>query len=360
MTVWYPQRAEFGLGRSNRLFFLVIVFLNFTFSVANSAPNESMEASNASTVLSNNNNETLGGTSQIQNFEKKHEGKWGVSYFNMGGNQLKVVQDGGAGLSAYNYMSLNYKTGSDETYSLRPIFFVNTAGYNKYGENKGMDVTAGDIFINYANYKIAEWESGWKFWAQTRFFLPVSEESKKQKVLTHFYSELVLEKEINRNWDFSYHAKPDLFWQTQKSYRNEYDKYFADGGSTHIIEAKNNRLATLDHFVEVSRYFNKYLTPYLALGFSHEWYYTSDQTTKGDPVVNKLKITPGTKLFTIKGLWFMLYAENEIGIDRTQMSFKDGTLSWTRDKYGDGKNETITMFRPEDTTLGFRTFWTIW
>lgn len=326
---------------------LILIVFSFASFVASADVNVAAETS-------------LAGSSQVRSFEERNNKAWGVSYFNQGGNQIKTMQDGGAGMSAYNYFSLNYKYSKDETFAIRPIFYVNTAGYNKYGENKSMDFAAGDVFFNYANYNLATLPGDWEFSGQFRFFLPTSEESQKSKMLTRLYSELAFEKEIDQNWDISYKAKPDYYVQTQKSFKNEYDKFYPDGGSSHIVEAKNNRLATWDHYVELSRYLNKYFTPYLALGFTHEWYYTSEHTDKGDPVVNKLKITPGTKLFTIKGLWFMFYLENEIGIDRTQMSLRDGTLQWNRDKYGNGNDENIALFRPEDTSFGFRTFWTIW
>ncbi len=332
-----------GFGHKTLLSIVMMFSLNIVSLVANADTTVAAETS-------------LAGSSQVRSFEEKNNKAWGVSYFNQGGNQIKTMQDGGAGLSAYNYFSLNYKYSKDETFAIRPIFYVNTAGYNKYGENKSMDFAAGDVFFNYANYNLATLPGDWEFSGQFRFFLPTSEESQKSKMLTRLYSELSFEKEIDHNWDINYKAKPDYYIQTQKSFKNEYD----NASGAHIVEAKNNRFATLDHYVELSRYLNKYFTPYLALGFTHEWYYTSDHTEKGDPVVNKLKITPGTKLFTIKGLWFMFYLENEIGIDRTQMSLRDGSLQWSRDKYGNGKDENIALFRPEDTNFGFRTFWTIW
>jgi hypothetical protein len=275
--------------------------------------------------------------------------KWGVSYFSFSSVDAEPALDGAATANIYNYFSLNYKLSRDERINIRPAFSFTTAGYDKTGVSKKADVSMNDAFVNYANYGIALLPGEWALSGQYRIYLPTSESTKTKRTITYLRSWMIAEKLLGNGWSIEYNMKPGLYVQSQKAYRNEYDKVFPDGGSQHRIEVKANQWGEYEHYMKLGKYINSTFFPSLELGFTHEWYYTTTQADRSDASRNQLKIAPNTEIHLNRDLWFILGIENKIDLNDTRLA-----STW-QDKDGQG----INLFRPENTQYYLLTFWSL-
>ncbi len=285
----------------------------------------------------------------------RNDKKWGQSYFGLASATAKQVQEGAPSISIYNYVGANYKLSQDERINIRPAFSIYTSGFDQYGIQQNTEVKLGDLYINYANYKLALLPGEWGLSGQFRLYLPTSKSTQDKKTICYLNAWIVTEKGLTNGWGTSYNMKPTYYFQSQKAYRNEYERLNTDGTLSSIIETGANPIGKLDHYMTLSKYLNETFTPKIDLGFLHGWNYTSDYVSKGSASRNQLKIAPGTEIHVNRSLWFLVGIENDIDLNDTRFS-GGSTLN---SKWEDSRGQTIYLFRPENTQYQLFTFWTL-
>ncbi len=299
--------------------------------------------------------ESIGNSLMGSDGQFRGDSKWSNSYFSFSSVGLKQTQDGAASISMYNYLAANYKLSKDERINLRPVFMINTAGYDQYKQNQASNIKAGDAIVNYSNYSIALLPGEWQWGADLGLVLPTSESSQNKKMIAALKSHSSFEKEYSNDWATVYNLKPYYYFQSQKAYRNEYDKIFDDGGTQHRIDTGANQIAKLEHYMTVAKYANKYFTPAFDIGFIHQWYYTSDQVRGGSASRNQMKIAPNTEIHVNSRLWFILGVESDVDLNNSTLDASSGdTFRWR-----DDRDQSINFFRPENTQYYLLTFWSL-
>ena len=282
------------------------------------------------------------------------KGKWGSSVFVLSSVMLKQAQDGAASISNYAYVSANYKLSQDERINIRPAFTMATAGYDQYGVNQKSDTKLADLYLNYANYNMALLPGEWGLSGQFRIYLPTSESTQNRKTIAYLQSWMIAQKVLKNGWAVQYNFKPTYYIQSQKAYRNEYDRVNSDGSISTMIEPGTNPIGKLDHYLTVGKYLNEIFVPKVDIGFIHQWSYTSDWVNKGSDSRNQLKIAPGSEIHVNRNLWFILQMESDVDLNDTRSSYGDGSLRWE-----DSRKNHIELFRPENTQFLLFTFWSI-
>lgn len=268
-------------------------------------------------------------------------GTWGMSYFNFTSGEVEYVNRGGGSWNIYQYVSLNRKLSPSSKFSVRPAFNSQTAGvYDNYGNTRPMKTELSDFHVSYADYELASFPGDWELSGMFYAYLPTSESSQAKKWALRLRSWMILEKPLNRYWSIGYNAKPEYFFNTQRAYRNEKTNLSPDGREFKSVRADNNKLAKLDHYVQISRYVNRTITPQLDLGFTHEWYETSAEADSRALVSDKFKIAPNAEIQVNRQLRFIVGLENSIDV---------------RDRRG----KPFKLFQEEDNQYYLMTFWTI-
>lgn len=265
---------------------------------------------------------------------------WGLSYFNLTTADMKYVNRGGASWYMYQYLAFNYKFAADQRFAIKPTFSTETPGvYDDRGNTKKMKFDLGDLHVTYSNYNLANFPNEFDLSGTFYLYLPTSESSQKKKWVTRIRSWLILTRVIDQNWTIRYNAKPEYFFQTQKSFRNETTKTAADGSEFTSVRAENNKIGELDHYLEFSRYFNETFRPQFTVGFVHEWYHPSEEANYKDSLSEKLKLGLNTWIEVNRKLRFLVGVDNEVEIRRPQGDFE--------------------LFQEKDNGYFVMTFWTI-
>ncbi|MFN7728264.1 MAG: hypothetical protein ACK5P7_03835 [Bdellovibrio sp.] len=267
--------------------------------------------------------------------------KWGLSYFNFSSGDMEYVNRGGGSAYIYQYLSFNYKFAPDQRFAIRPAFGTETAGvYDNFGNTRPMSTKLSDLHVTYSNYNLASFPNEFDLSGTFYLYAPTSESAQKKKWAARIRSWLILKRTINRNWTVTYNAKPEYFFNTQKAYRNERENTDPAGQKFLSVRADNNKLGELDHYIEVSRYANKWFTPQLSVGWVYEWYQDSKEADSRDLVSETFKIAPSTWINVNRQLRFIVGVENQVNIRRPS----------------EGQ---FRLFREQDNQYYLMTFWTI-
>ncbi len=267
-------------------------------------------------------------------------GGWGLSYFNIATADSERVNTGGASWNIYQYLSGNYKFAADQRFAVRLPFTTKTAGvYNRFGNVTPLETTLDDMHIVYNNYALAsfpwEWDLSGTFYA----YAPTSKRSQDKKWITRLRAWFMFQKALDRNWTVSYNIKPEYFVNSQRAYRREINDTRADGSTFTSVRAENNQQAEVQHYLEINRYWNRYFTPSLEVGFNTTWYETSDEANYSDLIREQFMISPGTWIHFSRGFRIKIGVENQHNIRTPQKPF--------------------ALFREEDNQYKLLTFWTI-
>lgn len=267
--------------------------------------------------------------------------KWGLSYFNFSSAEMEYANRGGASAYIYQYLSFNYKFAPDQRFAIRPAFGTETAGvYDNFGNTRPMSTKLSDLHVTYSNYNIASFPGEFDLSGTFYLYAPTSESSQEKKWAARVRSWMILKKTLDRNWTVTYNAKPEYFFNTQKAYRSERVNVDPAGQTFTTIRANNNKMAEYDHYLEISRYANKYFTPQLSVGWVYEWYHDSNEADSRDLVSESFKIAPSTWINVNRQLRFIVGVENQVNIRRPT-------------------NGEFRLFREQDNQYYLMTFWTI-
>lgn len=231
------------------------------------------EQAKASTVSAENlNSESVLPLEEVT--EPKTSPSWTYSFFSIGGLTPGQVDRGSGSYSAYNYISFNYKLSDKTKFSIRPVFYANTAGFDKSNNYQEQSVKLGDLHLVYSvnDYLVA---GRIKMSTALKLYLPTSEFSKASKMIAQFRPETYIQYELNRFDSVSWVLKPDIYLQSQTAYLDSATPQY-DDGFYKFDPRKTTRIAALEHYLEYAKSFGKEYTLKPALGFKEDWTYGSE------------------------------------------------------------------------------------
>ena len=198
-------------------------------------------------------------TEQDTLFKKKSP--FYFSFFNWTTVNVQDYREGDGQFSSYNFVSIDYRLNYDSKISFRPVFFLSSSGKNFFGKMVEEDLSMGDAYFQYFHYNLALLPGGVGLIGALRLYVPLSENSKKNKMFTRTQLRLLFTKPLARGWELAYHIYPSYYFYAQRGTTN----YF--GG------AKGNKQGEVEHFFEL----NERLTPRFGLsqrvGITHDWKY---------------------------------------------------------------------------------------
>lgn len=282
-------------------------------------------------------------------FNDRGPSKWGYSYYAFSNVNGQALREGSPTTFTYNYLSANYKLSRSERINIRPVYGLTTTGFVDKNEIQKGKVELLDFYLNYANRDLALLPGDWQLMGEFRVYFPTSQAKQDQKTIVYLRQKMISEKSLGKGWFANYTSELTYYVQSQKAYRKETTKYYADGGTSTRVRAEANKIGDLDHRFGIGKYINKIFTPKLDVGFVHEWDHTSDQVQGGSASSNEFKISPNTEIHVTRDLWFILGVESKVDINDTRY-----TSQWE-----DGRGQSINMFRPENTQYFLMTFLTI-
>ena len=195
---------------------------------------------------------------------------WGVSYFSIGGLSQEQIEKGNGSFSAYNYIALNYKFSKARRISLRPVFYFNTTGINKYNEQVGSSSSLGDLHLVYSDYEIASFADV-EVSTSFKLYLPTSQFTAMTGNIAKFRPETYITKKVGSFSSVSYVLKPDYFIQSHNTYLDENAPLRKDGQ----YPKKNTQMAALEHYVEFNASMSQKFSIKPSVGFEDEWFNAS-------------------------------------------------------------------------------------
>ncbi len=202
---------------------------------------------------------------------------WNVTLFNIASQEHMTYNRKSTGqrsIDTYTYFSFNKKINEDQKISLRVPFTFNTSGQNKYGDHLHSDFKLQDIHLSYALYDlgyIGDVDLSGNF----KVYLPTGDYSRDSGMIAKFRFETFFEYSFGQYSSISYGIKPDIFWQSRTATFN-YDTPTYNDGNYKFDPRSTNKLAELEHFVELVLDINKYFSFKPRIGFDEAWYYSSN------------------------------------------------------------------------------------
>lgn len=253
----------------------------FVFAKASAVDNQTVDNQTVNTQSVNAQKLNESKTDLNQVTEEKTKSPWSVSFFSIGGLTPAQIDKGSGSYSAYNYLSLNYKINKDSKFAIRPVFYLNTSGYDKYNAYQEQSAKLGDLILMYALYNYVD-QGPLKISTQFKLYLPTSEQSKINRQIAQFRPETYVELTVIGTDTLTWVIKPDIYLQSQTAYLDSTTPIY-DDGTYRFDPRKTTRIAYLEHYLEYAKDLGRDFTFKPALGFKEEW-------TNGSNVEN---LSPG-------------------------------------------------------------------
>lgn len=214
---------------------------------------------------------------------------WTMTLFNITSQEHMTFNKEATGqrsFDTYTYFSFNKKINEDQKVSLRIPFTFNTAGQNKYGDHIHSEFNLQDIHISYAMYDLG-YIGDIDLAGNLKVYLPTGEYSKNSGMIAKVRFETFFDYSIGQYSYISYGVKPDIYWQSRTATFNYDTPTFTDG-NYRFDPRSTNKLAEIEHYIELGLDINKYFSFKPRIGFDEAWYYSSGvedlegrHTTKG-------------------------------------------------------------------------------
>jgi hypothetical protein len=234
---------------------------------------------------------------------------WTASFFSIGGLTQQQIERGGASFSAYNYFGLNYKLAKAKRFSLRPVFYYNTAGYNKYNEYNAQTTSLGDFHFVYSDYELANLgDVGVSM--SFKVYLPISDYSRQTRMIAKVRPETYFTMPVGRFSSVSYVMKPDFYIQSQTAFVDDTTPKY-DDGNYKFDPRKTTQTVGLEHYIEFNASMSRFWSLKPSIGFIDDWYNASpsENLPAGHNTVAKLALAVDMRV--AKGLTFTLGYENK-------------------------------------------------
>lgn len=200
---------------------------------------------------------------------------WRASFFNLSTMPVKGPEQGSAQVFTYNYFSFDYKLDSNRKYSIRPVFFYETSGYDSFGSYKSPKATIGDAYAQYVDYGMAFLPGEVNMAGQFRVHLPTSQQSKEINQIARFEGVFTFEKLLARTLSLSYEVRPNYYWQSQKNYLRTWTYVGGDRDGELTGRIYQTKEYKLEHALEIEKKWNKHIGNAISIGMTHEGYHDS-------------------------------------------------------------------------------------
>lgn len=212
-----------------------------------------------------------------QDKQSNRRSPFSFGYFNWTTVNAKDYREGDGQFSSYNFVSIDYRLNYDSKVSFRPVFFLSSAGKDFFGEDVDSELAMGDAYFQYFHYNLALLPGDIGLIGALRLYVPLSDNSKDNKMLTRVQARLLFTRPLGRGIELAYHMYPGYYFYSQRGTVN----YFG--------AAKGNKQAELEHFLELSERISQKLGFSQRVGISHEWKYdvpSQNVASKRDEFLN--------------------------------------------------------------------------
>lgn len=228
----------------------------------------------------------------------------GVSYFLLSSMPTYLLQkEGTQSLSAYNFVSLNYRLSRDKKVSFRPVFYWNTSGKNKYGDDVTADASLGDAHFVYSDYSMfKDEENDISLSGSYKLYLPTSQFSQTSKNLFQLRAEFYLDKRFSVDETITYVAKPELHFQSQRA--------FVDDTNPKFVSTRATRSGAFEHYLELKSDLNRTYSIKPALGFKEDWNYGSQENLLNEDHTTTFRSALGLEVRPARKVNFTVGLEN--------------------------------------------------
>lgn len=190
--------------------------------------------------------------------------------------ETDTYDKGGASWSGSSYLSVNYKIDGDQRLSMRPVFYFNTAGFNKYGDSLSTETSLGDFYFVYSHYDLFETKTdSYSLSFTQRLYLPTSDYSKATKMITRSGTSLLHKFQVARYSYFTISQGFDYYFQSQKASLDPKIQTYPDG-VTKWDPRKGNQQMALSHNIEFVHSFSRHWEASARIGLYDSWFYGSD------------------------------------------------------------------------------------
>lgn len=198
---------------------------------------------------------------------------WRVSFFQLASIEAaRLDDDGPASLFMYNFFSFNYKIDEDQRIAIRPVFTISSPGTDKYDENLSRwETELSDFYLSYSRFNLPDvgpFGSRMNF----RVYLPTSEFSRNNGMITQLHPEYYLETSMGRYWGIELQFKGDYFVNSKQAYS------FKTGSGKEI--QTTNKEVELESIIEARYRINRLFALKPRVLWHDEWYVSSPENNK--------------------------------------------------------------------------------
>ncbi|MDC1175690.1 hypothetical protein OAT67_09840 [Bacteriovoracaceae bacterium] len=200
---------------------------------------------------------------------------WRTSLFSLASRPVNNPDEGRTQISTYNYFSVDYKLDGGRKYSIRPVFFYETSGWNDYGEYKKPKAEIGDLYVQYVDYDLAYLPGDVALSGQFRVHLPTSKQSKKINQIAKLEGVFTFERLLAKMWSINYEVRPKYYIQSQTSYLNEFTYSRGSRAGEQGGSVSQNKEYEIEHSIELEKKFNKLFGMAVSVGMEHQGWHAS-------------------------------------------------------------------------------------
>lgn len=198
---------------------------------------------------------------------------WKVSFFQLASVEASRLDDQSTpSLFMYNFLSFNYKIDNDSRIAVRPVFTISSPGTDKYDEELNRWKTnLGDAYVSYSRFNLPEIGP---FGTRTniRLYVPTSEFSQNNGMITQIHPEYYLETSLGRNWGVEIQFKGDYFVNSKRAY-----SFKTESGN--VIQTTNKEVE-LESIVEARYRINRLFAFKPRILWHDEWYLSSPSNNR--------------------------------------------------------------------------------
>ncbi|MCB9025379.1 MAG: hypothetical protein H6625_03605 [Bdellovibrionaceae bacterium] len=256
---------------------------------------------------------------------------WSYSYFGLFNQELKSMEEGGARLSSYNFLTASYKLGSDNKIAFRLPFSYNSYGFDEFNGNsvQNQELIMQDVFVSFVDYNLILLPLDIGVYWEARIYAPTSESSQDIKLISRFRNDFIFSKYITSEWVLEYVSKLSYYYQSQTAYENN----FIDENGFEVSTVSRTKKLEYDHWLNI--WFR--LMPELSFGWLAGWedtYYNKSNINNGrnKPGKHEYKMGPQVSFeLSPKANFIFQVSENIINSENRQelAKFKNDNLEMT-------------------------------
>lgn len=144
---------------------------------------------------------------------------WSLSAFSLMSLESDQINSGGS-LFSYNYIGPNYRLNFDERLSFKMPFLANSTGYDRFNDTcvQEQNMEIADPFFNYSNYNLALLPGEIDVYWDGRVYLPLSKNSRRQKMIGRLRSQFILSRLVTQNVQLEWRNLINFYHQSKSTY----------------------------------------------------------------------------------------------------------------------------------------------